>query len=141
VIGQPPVFVDSAAWVALIDASDRQHAAAAAYWRQAIDQSRRFVTSDYVLDETFTLLRRRPHGLAMAVAVHDVLESSHFVEQITIDASLRRRAWDLFTSYQDKVLSFTDCTSFALMHHHGLHEAFTFDGDFQRVGFATVPAL
>ena len=99
----------------------------------------RFLTSDYVLDETYTLLRRRPRGLAMARSIHDVAEDSRHVELVEIDTELRRLAWDLFLSYQDKVLSFTDCTSFALMRQRGLHAAFTFDADFQRVGYAVLP--
>ncbi len=41
----------------------------------------------------------------------------------------------LFTCYSDKVYSFTDCTSFAVMASRGLFEAFTFDNDFQRGDF------
>jgi hypothetical protein len=138
-IGQPLVFVDSAAWVALIDASDRQHSVAEEYWRSAIAQSQRFLTSNYVLDETYTLLRRRPRGLEMAIAIHDTVESSRLVETAALDDRLLRHAWDLFTGYRDKILSFTDCTSFALMQQRDLSQCFTFDADFQRVGFTVLP--
>ncbi len=41
----------------------------------------------------------------------------------------------LFKKYDDKDLSFTDCTSFALMKRLKVQTAFTFDGHFQQVGF------
>jgi len=138
-IRRPPVFVDTAAWVALIDASDRQHAPAEGFWTAAVADGERFLTTDYVLDETYTLLRRRPRGLAMAAVVHETAEGSRLVELASIDVELRRQAWDLFTTYRDKVLSFTDCTSFAVMRQRDLHTAFTFDADFQRVGFTVLP--
>lgn len=37
--------------------------------------------------------------------------------------------------YEDKELSFTDCTSFAIMEKLKLHKAFTFDEHFKKVGF------
>jgi predicted nucleic acid-binding protein len=137
--GEPPVFVDAAAWVALADSSDRLHPPARDYWNAATAAGQRFLTTDYVLDETYTLLRRRPRGLGMAVAIHDTVDTSALIELVAVDEALRREAWDTFTGYRDKVLSFTDCTSFALMHRRGLQRAFTFDADFQRAGYLVVP--
>lgn len=134
------VFVDSAAWIALIDASDRRHRDAAAFWRRAAETSRPSLTSDYVLDETYTLLRRRPKGLLMATRIHDLVAASDLIRVAQVDEEVQGAAWDLFTAYTDQILSFTDCTSFALMERHHLVEAFTFDADFLRVGFQVVPS-
>lgn len=133
------VFIDSSAWVALIDRSDRLHPAARKHWLHSLEEERSFLTSDYVLDETYTLLRRRARGLAMAMAVHELVAESRYIDVVPVDAEIRSAAWDLFTAYNDKVLSFTDCTSFALMQRHGLQEAFTFDSDFQRAGYHRAP--
>ncbi len=61
------------------------------------------------------------------------------IEIAETDGERRDRAWDLFTRYDDKVLSFTDCTSFALLRERGLTEVFTFDSDFVKVGFVERP--
>jgi hypothetical protein len=50
------VFMDSAGFLALWDASDEHHAAAARLQQELAGKRRRFVTSEYVVDETVTLL-------------------------------------------------------------------------------------
>ena len=136
---EPPIFVDASAWVALIDRADRVHPPARRFWRGLEGSRRRILTSTSVLDETYTLLRRRRKGRTMAMTLHDLLEASQVVEIAEVDASVRDDAWFLFVGPVDKILSFTDCTSFALMHHRKILEAFTFDGDFARTGFIALP--
>jgi predicted nucleic acid-binding protein len=43
--------------------------------------------------------------------------------------------WQMFKRYTDKAFSFTDCTSFVVMRHHGIWEAFTNDHNFEQVGY------
>lgn len=133
------LLVDASAWVALLDRRDRCHPAARELWRTFLESRRSFLTSDYVLDEAYTLLRRRRNGLRMAVALHDLLGRSRLVEVAQIELQLRAMAWEMFVTYDDRVRSFTDCTSFALMRERKLLEAFTFDGDFHRAGFVVRP--
>lgn len=51
----------------------------------------------------------------------------------------KERAWELFRRYDDKVLSFTDCTSLAVMDRLELDTAFTLDHDFEALGYIIVP--
>ena len=135
----PELFVDTSAWVALLDVSDSLHGRASAYWAATLAEDRQFLTSDYVLDESYTLLRRRRNGLQMAVLLHDLVTGSELIEEAEIGPELRALGWEIFVGYRDKILSFTDCTSFALMRERTMLEAFTFDADFQRAGFMTLP--
>ena len=132
------VFVDASAWIALYNHDDQFHAAAKPAWRAFANQSVRLLTSDYILDESYTLVRRRAN-LKAAVALHDLLVRSKVVRVLEVDASLRADAWALFVKYEDKLLSYTDCTSFALMQKYRLYEVFAFDADFARLGFVVVP--
>jgi predicted nucleic acid-binding protein len=75
----------------------------------------------------------------MAIALHDLIAASEIIAEAEIGADLRLLGWEIFSSYEDKVLSFTDCTSFALMRERRLLEAFTFDADFERAGFVVSP--
>ena len=52
------IFVDTGAWYAVADRSDRHHAVAASYYRDRAPASD-LVTSDLVVAETWTLLRAR----------------------------------------------------------------------------------
>ncbi len=48
-------------------------------------------------------------------------------------------AWELFETYEDKKLSFTDCTSFAIMKKRSIEKVFTFDEDCGDMGFFPMP--
>lgn len=68
----------------------------------------------------------------------DIL-ASKVVEKIEIESEIFGLAWELFLTYDDKKLSFTDCTSFALMKKRGIEKVLSFDEDFNRLGFVLLP--
>jgi predicted nucleic acid-binding protein len=51
------IFVDTGAWIAVTDASDQYHYQAVKIYALLKRQRKRFVTTDYVIDETVTRLR------------------------------------------------------------------------------------
>src|SRR5438270_11869948 len=55
-------FVDTNGFYALLVQRDPQHERAKDVLAQAARTRRRFVTTDYILDETATLLKARGHG-------------------------------------------------------------------------------
>jgi hypothetical protein len=69
------VFMDSAGLLALWDASDEHHLAAGRLQEALASKRRRFVTSEYVVDETTTLLLMR-HSHTAAVDFLDTVERS-----------------------------------------------------------------
>ncbi len=131
-------FVDTSFWVALFDRTDPGHNQVTAFWQGLARQPVRLITSDYILDEAYTFLRRHV-GLQAAIDLHDVVQASHQMEVAEVRAPIRSAAWDTLVKYDDKVLSFTDCTSFVLMWRMGLLEALTLDSDFAQVGFVQAP--
>jgi predicted nucleic acid-binding protein len=92
-----------------------------------------------VFDETVTLLRKRL-GWAAACEFGNRLKGSDFVSLVYIAAGDEERAWDIFRKYRDKDLSYTDCTSFAVMERLNLKTAFTFDRHFSALQYQAVPA-
>ena len=58
-----------------------------------------------------------------------------------IDHERFERGQQLFFQYDDKDLSFTDCTSFALMRELKLTTVITTDAHFHQVGFEVLPTL
>ena len=52
-------FIDTSGFYALLAAKDNQHSAARTFMRRAADERLPLVTTDYVLDETATLLVAR----------------------------------------------------------------------------------
>lgn len=133
------VFIDTGAFIALTDADDEYHQAAAAYYRNAKEKGTRFVTTNFVVCETMNYLRARVSH-RVAVLFREKLRKSGLTEIITVMPPVEEGAFDIFKRYTDKDFSFTDCTSFSVMKSLKLRNAFAFDKHFAQVeGISRVP--
>jgi uncharacterized protein len=132
------VFMDSAGFLALWDAADEHHRAALRLQQRLVAAGRRFLTSDYIVDETATLLLVR-HSHAAAADFLSTIEASAAVGLEWLGPERFHAACELFRKRSDKQWSFTDCTSFVLMRELRVREAFTTDRHFRQAGF--VPLL
>ena len=135
---QMKLFVDTSAWVASSDPSDRWHTAARNAINSSVGARVPFVTTDYVLDETFTLLLYHA-GRRQAIAFGDKVLQSRQVKLVRVDAGICEEAWRLFKQYDDKTWAFADCTSFVVMRQMGVQRAFAFDRHFTQAGFQLWP--
>lgn len=133
-----PLFVDTAGWMACADASDPSHVSSRKARDAAMRAGQGLLTTDYVVDETLTLLRLRL-GLAAAETWWQQVDASPRVRWAPIDGSRFERATGLFFQYRDKKFSFTDCTSFAVMRELRITQALTTDRHFRQMGFQLVP--
>ncbi len=130
------IFVDSGAWFAAAVPSDRRYAEAHRWMGQ---NREKLLTSDYVVDETLTLLRTRCEPNRAITLGNQFfrgdLKAIHYLTEEDIQA-----AWDVFHRYSDKEWSFTDCTSKVVMERLQLITAFAFDRHFHQFGgIAIVP--
>ena len=133
-----PLFVDTAGWMACADESDAAHSKAVAVRDSWLDKGGLFVTSDYVVDETLTLLRIRL-GIDAAENWWEQVDGSSRLRLEYVDPARADKARGLFFRYRDKDFSFTDCTSFILMRELKLPEALTTDRHFLQAGFGVKP--
>ncbi len=125
-----PIFVDTSAWYALVDKSDRDHTSAVDLIKKV---NRPLVTSNYIFDETLTLLKIRL-GVKVAINFGQKLWNQEVATLIRVTEKDESRAWGLFIQYEDKGFSFTDCTSFALMERLKINTAFAFDEHYLQYG-------
>ncbi|MBI4586868.1 MAG: type II toxin-antitoxin system VapC family toxin [Planctomycetes bacterium] len=132
------ILVDTSAWVAFFVEKDQHHDSAKSFAQNILLSRREFMTTDYIFDEVVTRIRYQASH-ADAVFVGDKILSSPSNQVIEIGSRLREQAWSLFKKYKDKKLSFTDCTSLALMKKYGLDEIFSFDDDFEKLGYRKRP--
>jgi hypothetical protein len=132
------LFVDTAGWMACADRADPQHARASDARDAALERGELLVTTDYVVDETLTLIRKRL-GLAAAEAWWRQVEGSSRLRWESIDWARAEKARGLFFRYRDKDYSFTDCTSFVVMQELRLKQALTTDDHFRQMGFRILP--
>jgi len=90
-------------------------------------------------------------GHVQAVNWGQDIHNSKNIELWRVDKNIYEVALAVFEKYNDKQLSFTDCTSFALMKSMGINDVFTFDEgmgindvftfdeDFRKMGFNIMP--
>ena len=128
------VFVDTAGFLALWDASDEHHFRALHLQSGLASSKRQLVTTDYIVDETVTLLLVR-HSHAAASDFLETVTATEWIRVEWVDSDRFHAAADLFTDHKDKEWSFTDCVSFALMREFGLADSFTTDHHFRQAGF------
>ena len=132
------LFVDTAGWVACADQSDPAHDACRAARDKAMRAGLMLVTTDFVVDETLTLMRLRL-GVQVAEAWWRQIDGSSRVRWERISQERFDRALELFFRHRDKGYSFTDCTSFAVMRELKLTRALTTDKHFKQMGFEVLP--
>ncbi len=133
------IFVDTGAWYALESPDDRNHRAAMAFLRE-LSKGRlgTMVTTDYVLDETMTLLSMK-FGAAAASRFLAKVRESESVDVIWVGEQAFWEAAKLLEERGDKRWSFTDCTSFVAMRGLNVESAFVFDVNFKQAGFKVLP--
>jgi predicted nucleic acid-binding protein len=132
------IFVDTGAFLARYIRRDSLHRKAKRMWAEIARSRTRCFTSNFVLDETITLLGRRS-SYAFAAERASALFSSQALIILRPDAEDEIGAVDLLAKFADRQVSFTDCVSFVLMRRHRLQHAFTFDRHFAAAGFEVTP--
>ena len=133
------VFVDTGGWMACADGADPAHTACRAARDRALEAGQTLVTTDFVIDETLTLVRFRL-GLTAAHAWWQQIDGSARLRWERVESDRFERARHLFFHDRDKDLSFTDCTSIAVMRELKLTTVITTDSHFQQAGFVVLPA-
>jgi uncharacterized protein len=128
------IFVDTGAWYAATVPNDDNHRAAH-QWLQVNTEP--LLTSDYVVDETLTLLKMRGHA-SLSLEMGESLFTGELADIILITEEDIRQAWRIFRQFHDKDWSFTDCTSKVVMERLHVQQAFSFDHHFRQFGDISV---
>ena len=127
-------FVDISGFYALLVQNDSMHAKAVSILNKATVTRARFVTSDYILDETVTLLKARGHGHL----IEGFLDATLASDACTIEWMDPRRfesTRQFHRKHSDKAWSFTDCFSFCMVRETKLRRAHTKDAQCRQAGF------
>lgn len=130
------VFVDTSALLAVLDAGDRGHAAAARAWSDLVAGEHELVTSSYVLVETFALVQSRLGVEASRALDQELLPA---VGTLWLEEGVHRAAVSALLTAGRRRLSLVDCASFETMRRHGITTALTLDRHFAEQGFEVLP--
>lgn len=131
-----PVFVDTSALLAYLDADDESHPEAVSHWHRLLDGiaagELQGVTHYGVVLEASALVQRRL-GMGALERLHGVLFGPLDVEWV--DEVLHSRATAAMLGARHRRVSLVDWTSFELMRARGIDYALAFDSDFDDRGF------
>jgi len=129
------LFVDTSAFLALLDVEEKVHKRAREIWERLVEERVAAYTSDYVRIETWALVRRRL-GVEAVWSFRELFLPLFQIlsvgEQGFVDAT------DKWWLARRRRLSLVDITSFDLIRKHQLHFVFAFDKHFQEEGFSVL---
>ena len=131
------VFIDTWGWLTLRDRKESRHQEVKDFYRQFRDQNGIIYTSDYVIDETITLVfKRLPFKTAKkSLSKIDKAIEEGYLQMEWVTPERFEKAKGLRLKYQDKPrISFTDLTSMVIMKELGVKDIITGDEHFEHVG-------
>jgi predicted nucleic acid-binding protein len=95
------IFIDTAGFLAIENRRDVHHERALAFRDASLGDGQIFVTSDYVLDESHTLIRLRA-GHAVAVQFGEDVRASRVLRVEHVTPEIVEAAWRIFKAFADK---------------------------------------
>ena len=128
------VFVDTAAWIALVNERDQMRLRAREILQQLLADRVLLFTTEFVLLELADALSA-PHLRAKTITFIEGLRQNARLEILPASTELLNEGWNLYCRRPDKEWGLTDCISFSVMTQRGLTRAFTSDHHFVQAGF------
>jgi predicted nucleic acid-binding protein len=128
------IFVDTTFWVGDADSNDDFHPSAhAAIEAIRSGKTPTALTTNFVLDETVTILgRRKGFGAEKASRVATIILSSPRVFTVHIDEALFKESLKLYPSYKGE-LSLTSVSTLVTMRSYGVREVYSHDRHFDHI--------
>jgi len=125
------LFIDTGIFVAAVNIADKNCERAKELLEKALRGEFGIAyTSDYVIDETITATLARTKKLKLAIGVGEYVLSSPRIKKLRVSEEVFDAAWARFKSLKERPMSFTDCTSLALMEKSGIGRIASFDSGF-----------
>jgi len=138
------IFIDTWGWIVIHNQREEKHREVKSFYRNFRLRGGMVYTTDYVLDETLTLLfRRLPSYLAAeAITFLDSAISQGYLNLLWTSPERFEAAKQLRLQFRDKpMISFTDFTSMVVMRDLAIKSILTEDEHFLQVGmgFKKIP--
>ena len=126
------IFIDTCAFIALIDSDDDFHNLAFNLFSKASKDNADFLTSNYVMLETIFLLQKTI-GLP---AVKDFKKLMlPIVRIIWIDEKIHNNSLNNLIAAEKEKISLTDYSSFYILDNYNIDKVFTFDNHFKEKNY------
>jgi predicted nucleic acid-binding protein len=130
------IFIDTSAFLAVLDEGDSNHRAAKPFWERIINEGDLLLCHNYVLVETSALALRR-----LGIEAARVFEQSivPILQIVWVTEGIHAAAVSAHLVAGRRSLSLVDCVSFEVMRRTGIRTAFAFDRHFLDYGYELRP--
>lgn len=128
------IFIDTAAWIALLNNRDALHEKARLLMNDLMKQKHPLITTEFVLMEVADAISS-PTVRSKTIDFIDNLLSLPILLIIPASQDLWKAGWQLYKQHSDKERGLTDCTSFIVMKQENIKISFTADHHFEQAGF------
>lgn len=135
------VFVDSSAWIDLMNKKEQHHAAAVAF-HKSLDPMTLRITTWGIVSETFTWIRYHiGHREATRwLVLKETLEHQGFLQVVFPDPQMELRVRKVIDRFHDQDLSYVDAFSIALIQSRpDIDAIFAFDHHMALAGLPVLP--
>ena len=124
------LLVDASVFCAYANKDDVHHEKAANIIREILaNKHGEAITTDYIFDETITVILRRTNKKTAIEAGNFILDSE--VSIFEINKLIFQKAWEIFKT--NGSFSFTDCATIAFAQTFGIDSIATFDKEFKKL--------
>ncbi len=132
------IFLDTSFIVAFLNKKDSRNKKATELWNNIMKNKWGYpVTSDYIVDECFTLLLTRRKNLVLMNNLHSFIHGdeksgiSKIIQFFKITQRIYEKTWEMFKKYNDPELSFTDLTILEVCKELNIQYLASYDSDFE----------
>lgn len=124
------IFIDTSVLVAFIVDKDTNHEKAVSLMGEIVSgKYGPAITSEYVFDETVTVVLVRSKSLDLAVNTGDLIKKSMPV--LDVGSNTFEASWKRFKNQKNSKVSFTDCTILEVVESNHIEKLATFDNEFE----------
>jgi len=132
------VFVDTSAFLAVLNKNDQNHPPAKEAWQDLLSKETQLVTSNYVLVETIAILQHR-FGLSAVRLFEGTIQP--ILSTLWVDQELHQRGMSTMLTANRRQLSLVDCINFEIIRQNHIEWVFALDPHFVEQGFSVIPDL
>lgn len=129
------LILDTSFLVSYYNIRDENHNKAEELMKKISEEEMDVVISDYVFGECCTVLLMRLKDSKKTIEICKAIKN---LEILKIDDGVFERTWEFFKEQKQTKMSFTDCSTLALMDMNGIKLIATFDEDFNKINWVKV---
>lgn len=130
------VFVDTSAFLSILDRGDTHHEQASTIWLELLGQENTMLyCTNYVLLESTALIQRR---LGLSIVKSFQANAVPVLTVKWVDQTLHEAGMIAVLAANRRQLSLVDCVSFAAMRELSIEHYFAFDEHFDEQGFTKI---